>query len=67
MTHRHPSQLAEQVDGTIAEINEELIAEPEWLNAEPYGQGWIVNVTLSSAAGLDGLLTAAEYQELTEE
>ncbi len=46
------------------EFNEELEGEPELVNTDPYGKGWIVKVELSEGADQSELLTAEQYQEL---
>jgi glycine cleavage system H protein len=59
------SDLFAPVDGAVQEVNGELDAAPELVNAEPYGQGWMVDVALESAEAADaaweGLLTAEQY------
>ena len=59
------SDLFAPVDGAVQEVNGELGAAPELVNAEPYGQGWMVDVALESAEAADaageGLLTAEQY------
>jgi len=65
------SDLYSPVDGEVAEINEELDDDPGLVNAEPYGAGWMFRVRLPAGSGGEtelppGLLTAAEYEELTK-
>lgn len=65
------SDLYSPVDGEVTEVNEELDADPGLVNAEPYGAGWMFRVrvavgTDSEAALPPGLLSAAEYEELTK-
>lgn len=59
------SDLYAPVDGTVSEVNTELDDAPELVNSEPYGQGWMVEVTLDSADAVDSawasLLTAEQY------
>lgn len=55
------SDLFSPVTGTITEINQELIDRPELVNEDPFGAGWIMRVTLSDLAELDGLMSAEEY------
>ena len=50
------------ISGTVASINDELETEPEKLNADPYGDGWICTVTMSDAGELDTLMDAEAYQ-----
>lgn len=56
------SELYAPISGTVASINDELETEPEKLNADPYGDGWICTVTMSDAGELDTLMDAEAYQ-----
>lgn len=58
------SDLYLPVSGKVIEFNEELEGEPELVNTDPYGKGWIVKVELSEGADQTELLTAEQYQEL---
>ncbi len=58
------SELFMPVSGTITEINGELENAPESVNADPYGKGWMIKVTLSDLSEIDGLLSAEQYQQL---
>lgn len=58
------SDLYMPVTGTIGEVNSALNDNPELVNSDPYGQGWMVKVTLTNAADVDGLLSADEYKAL---
>jgi len=58
------SDLFMPVTGVILEVNEGLNAQPELVNTDPYGQGWIIKAEISDAAQLDGLLSAEAYQKL---
>jgi glycine cleavage system H protein len=60
------SDIFAPLTGTIAEVNEALDEEPERLNTDPYGAGWIFVMALGDDADLSGLMTAAQYTELTE-
>ena len=60
------SELYAPISGTIASVNDELGDEPEKLNSDPYGEGWICTVTIGDPSELDGLLDAAAYKALTE-
>ncbi len=55
------------VSGEVIEVNDELEDSPDKINSDPYGAGWLVEVTLSNAGELDGLLDAAAYQKHCEE
>jgi glycine cleavage system H protein len=56
------SDLFMPVGGTVTTVNEELNNNPESVNKDPYGDGWIIKVTLSNLSELGGLMTAAEYK-----
>ena len=60
------SDIYSPVDGTIAEINPLLESQPELLNSDPYGQGWICTIEVTDAAQGEGLLDAAGYQSLVD-
>ncbi|WP_353482281.1 glycine cleavage system protein GcvH [Haliscomenobacter sp.] len=55
------SDLFLPVDGTILELNEKLSGTPELVNSDPYGEGWIIKVSISDPAQLDGLMDATAY------
>ena len=52
------------VGGEILEFNERLEGEPELVNKDPYGEGWIVKIKINDPAELDGLLGADAYKAL---
>ena len=52
------------VNGTIIEVNEALSDEPEKVNEDPTGEGWIYRVRVSSAADRDSLMDESAYQDL---
>lgn len=58
------SELFMPVSGRIAEINGELDAHPECVNDDPYGDGWMVKISVSDSSELDDLLDAAEYESM---
>lgn len=58
------SDLFMPVTGTVDEVNDALNNNPELVNSDPYGEGWMVKVTLANAADVDGLLSADEYKAL---
>ena len=60
------SDLLLPVSGTILELNEKLEDEPELINKDPYGEGWIVKIKMSNPAEVDELLDAAGYKALIE-
>lgn len=59
------SEVFLPVAGVVTEINEELEDEPQLLNEDPYGKGWIIKIELT--AEVENLLTAAEYEKFIEE
>lgn len=58
------SDLNMPVSGTVLEFNEALNDQPEWVNNDPYGEGWMIKVTVDNPAELDTLLDAAAYEKL---
>ncbi|WP_129718220.1 glycine cleavage system protein GcvH [Pedobacter sp. SYP-B3415] len=58
------SDLFMPVSGTVLEVNAELNNSPELVNSDPYGQGWMVKISLSDLSEIDGLLSADAYQTL---
>jgi glycine cleavage system H protein len=60
------SDMFMPVSGEVLEFNAELESNPEIVNKDPYGEGWIVKVKISDPADLDDLLEAEEYKELIE-
>ena len=58
------SDLYLPVGGTITEVNSGLEANPENVNKDPYGSGWMAKMTLSNPAEADSLLDAAAYKQL---
>ncbi len=61
------SDLFLPVAGTLNEVNEELEGSPELVNQDPYGDGWMVKMTVSNPADVAALLDAAAYQALVGE
>jgi glycine cleavage system H protein len=59
------SDIFAPASGEVLAVNEELSAKPENLNQDPHGAAWLVKIRLSSPQELDGLMTAAAYQEYT--
>ncbi len=60
------SEVFSPVSGTISGINESLNDEPEKVNNDPYGEGWMIRVKMSNPGEVDSLLTAAEYEDFTK-
>ena len=60
------SEMFTPVSGSVAETNESLTDEPEKVNSDPYGEGWMIRLRMSNAGEVDSLLTAAEYEDFTK-
>jgi glycine cleavage system H protein len=60
------SDVIAPLSGEIVEVNEALQDAPERINEDPYGEGWLVKVRLSSPGEVHDLLGAAEYRKLLE-
>ncbi|MDP9956745.1 MULTISPECIES: glycine cleavage system protein GcvH [Epilithonimonas] len=58
------SDLYLPVAGTVLEINADLEDQPELLNTDPYGKGWIIKLKVADSADLSALLSAEQYQEV---
>ena len=58
------ADLFAPISGTVTEINETLDDSPESVNQDPYGDGWMVKVSVSEAGELDNLMSAVQYQEM---
>lgn len=58
------SDLYLPVDGTITEVNPRLNSNPELVNNDPYGEGWMAKVRLSNGTEIDSLMNAQAYQNL---
>lgn len=57
------SDLYAPVSGTIVATNGALENRPELINSDPYGEGWIVEISVSDPSQVDGLLDAASYSK----
>lgn len=60
------SDLFAPLSGEIIEFNESLEDEPEKVNTDPYGEGWMVKIRFTDASELNDLLSAEEYSEIIE-
>ena len=60
------SEIFTPVSGKVSAVNESLNDEPEKVNQDPYGEGWMIKITTSSPGEVDSLLTAAEYEDFTK-
>ena len=58
------SDLYLPISGKVIEFNEELESEPELVNTDPYGKGWIIKLKIANDADQSELLSAEQYQEV---
>ena len=58
------SDLFLPLSGEIIEFNESLEDEPEKVNSDPYGDGWMIKIKISDPAEVDGLMSDADYKAL---
>ena len=58
------SDLFMPINGEVLSFNKKLEDEPELINTDPYGEGWVIKITISDVTELDELLDASAYQEL---
>ena len=61
------SDLYSPVTGTVIEVNSSLPDNPETVNKDPYGQGWMIKVEMSDPKEIDGLMSAADYEAYLKE
>ena len=52
------------ISGSIMEINDKLESEPELINSDPYGEGWIIKIKISDSSEVDALLSDNDYKSL---
>lgn len=60
------SEMYAPVSGTVVAVNEALTDNPQLLNDDPYGEGWLIEIDAADMTELDALLDAAAYRTLTE-
>lgn len=58
------SDLFLPLSGEIVEFNESLEEEPEKVNTDPYGEGWMIKIKMSDAAEVEDLMSSDDYKEL---
>ena len=58
------SDLYLPLSGTITEVNPKLSSEPELVNSDPYGEGWMIKMKLEDAATFEQLMSSEAYQSL---
>jgi glycine cleavage system H protein len=61
------SDLYLPLSGKVVEVNEDLLDQPELINEDPYGEGWIVKIEIADDSELDKLLDNNQYQDFLEE
>jgi glycine cleavage system H protein len=61
------SDVISPLSGEVVEVNQKVVEEPETINEDPYGDGWLVKIRLSDSSETDDLLDAAAYRQLLEE
>ncbi len=61
------SELYSPVSGEIVEVNDALSDTPETVNADPYGDGWMIKVKMSDASEIDALMSAGDYEAFVNE
>lgn len=61
------SEIYMPLTGKVTKVNESLNDEPEQVNTDPYGDGWMIVIQMENAAQVDGLLNAAEYEDYVKE
>lgn len=61
------SDVYAPISGQIIAINEELTAHPEWVNQDPYHQGWLYKIKIANQNEIESLMDAATYQSTLSE
>ena len=59
------SDLFMPVGGKVMEVNSKIDANPELVNKDPYGEGWLVKISLTNVSEANGLMSAEEYRKMT--
>jgi len=59
------SDLFSPITGEVSEINEKLLDHPELVNQDPFGEGWLIKVTMNDVAEAEGLMSAQDYDAYT--
>jgi len=60
------SDMFMPLSGTVLEVNAKLEDTPEIVNTDPFGEGWMIKISIADPSELDELLTASQYKELIE-
>jgi glycine cleavage system H protein len=61
------SDLISPLSGEVVEVNQRVVDEPEVVNDDPYGEGWLVRIRVADPSELDSLLDAAAYRKTLEQ
>ena len=61
------SDLISPLSGEVLEVNQQVVDAPETVNEDPYGDGWLIRIRVSSAGEKDQLLSAAEYRKVLDD
>ncbi len=61
------SDVIAPLSGEVLEVNEKVVSEPETVNSDPYGDGWLVRIRLSDPAEVDSLLDVEAYKQVVAE
>jgi glycine cleavage system H protein len=60
------SEVFTPITGSIVAMNDSLADEPEKVNSDPYGEGWMIRMRMDNPGEVDSLLSAAEYEDFTK-
>ena len=61
------SDLISPLSGEVLDVNQKVVDEPETVNADPYGEGWLIRIRISNPAEVDSLLDGEDYAKLLAE
>jgi glycine cleavage system H protein len=61
------SDVIAPLSGEVLEVNQKVVDEPETVNEDPYGDGWLVRIRMDDSAEADALLSAADYRQFLSE
>jgi glycine cleavage system H protein len=61
------SEIYMPLSGSVVEVNESLNDEPERVNTDPYGDGWMIRMKMDNPSQVDGLLSSIEYEDYIKE
>jgi glycine cleavage system H protein len=61
------SDVIAPLSGEVVEVNKKVVDEPETVNADPYGDGWLIRIRLSDPSEMDALLDVEAYKQVVAE